>query len=243
MYIIVDVREVELIAELEALGLDFEVRLLEVGDVIIKGIICIERKKHIDWLSSIKDGRYYEQVRNMMIYKERAWIIEKDDSMFEADGFNDHALIGVASAIIAKYGCTVVQVSDIKQTAYMIKCLSEKYGEEIEDLPLQSLKPCDLNNPEDLYKTQAFFLSGLPEHGDKTIESVLNTFGTPEAYFKAISESSILYTIHNNPKGVKGEITKVGGIGWKTLFKLKKVLSVRGTKCKHLRSKVEEATT
>jgi len=232
---VLDSREIALSEELDKLGVEYDIKLIEIGDYIIKGIICVERKGWLDFLDSIKDGRLYTQLRNMMKYKERVIIIEHDGIIFNETNFNEHALIAEIGSAIAKYGCTIIQTANTAQTAYMLKCLSEKYGEEIEDLPLQTLKPKDLENGEDLYKYQVFFMSGLPSFGSETTQLALDIFGTPEAFFNAVKSSSILLSKSGKAKAVIGDIKKMKGISWKTLFKLKKVLTEKGIKCKQLR--------
>ncbi len=228
--IVIDDREHDLIDILLDMGIDFDINHLETGDIIIHDFICIERKTYDDMIKSAKDGRWSSQnVKMVKNYKMRMTLIEYDGPIDQIGNFNIHSSLAILASTFAKYFNSVVHLRNINDTAYFILQLADKYNKEIVEDYSSKLKPnfpiVEDRDFERLIKAKIIhILSSFPEISTARAEKIFDMFKYPYNFLVAVKESEILYTKSGNAKGIKGEIKKVDGIGWKILKELKMIL-------------------
>ncbi|MHA2231961.1 MAG: ERCC4 domain-containing protein [Candidatus Hodarchaeales archaeon] len=220
--VIVDKREPEAIRnEFGRLGADVLEKTLSVADYIISDRIAIERKTGLDFVSSIMDGRLFEQSERLITtYEAPILLLENFESAFQREKMNPSAIYGALAFLARNLQLPIVPTADSPGTALFIYRLA--YREQIEDKnPLLVRKaPKGMN----LHEKQVFLLEGLERTGVKVAESLLNEFRLPMNVFRAIKETEVLFTRTGNPKGISGPLKAVKGIGYQFVERNKKTL-------------------
>jgi DNA excision repair protein ERCC-4 len=177
--VIVENREPEeIFLGLRSRGIWAEKRQFEPGDYILGNDTCIERKTVRDFLSSIYDGRLFNQVKRMReLYKKVVLIVEGD--LLGLDGREKKILYSAISRIIAE-GISVVNTPDRDATVEFIASLAEKRQKE----GLQSITARRKGRVEEKERT-LFILQGFPGIGPKLSEKLLIKFGSLKGVFNA----------------------------------------------------------
>ena len=133
--IIVDNRERKLIALLEEKhpNIKFEVKQLDIADIVITEDVAIERKEGFDFVSSIMDNRLFEQcLRLKETYPTAILILEGlNDKVFEKTGMKIESIYGALAKIAYKSGISVIPTRNLSDTAIVIERIA--YREQIKD--------------------------------------------------------------------------------------------------------------
>jgi Fanconi anemia group M protein len=165
---------------LKEFGAVVSFKRIEVGDYIISDNVCIERKSSSDFVSSIIDGRIFNQAEEMKRnFAKTVIIVEGNNS----DGrITENAYKGAIASLIMNYDAVVVNVENEKETARMIYFLAKKEQEEFDrNVAIKGKK-----KPKDVKEMQQFFLSSLPGVSSVIAKRMLQKFG----YVKDIVNAS-----------------------------------------------------
>lgn len=201
--VIADYREKEVIGHLKNLGGTVNEMNLKIGDFICSGNgVVIERKTHSDFVSSIIDGRIFEQVKYLKENYERPVIIVEGFSDRE---INDNALKATIASLITKFNVSFVNTKNPLDTAKMIHWLAKKEQEDVK----QALGFKQGKKPKEMKKLQEFVLAGMPGISHVLARRLLENFGS----------------IENVVNASEMELSKVKGVGKKLANKIKKLLT------------------
>lgn len=110
--------------------IDCEEDALLVGDFLIDDTICFEHKKPSDFISSVFDGRLFEQIEAMKENYPYNYVLVSgniDDIMVIADAIHRHTAIIGAICSCFRRGCPIVFCGSIKNMADMLLCLGKKH--------------------------------------------------------------------------------------------------------------------
>ncbi|MBI2544998.1 MAG: hypothetical protein HYW22_00135 [Candidatus Aenigmarchaeota archaeon] len=203
--IIADYREPEVIEHLKKLGAHVNEQNLKVGDFVCSGDgIVIERKTHSDFVSSIVDGRIFDQIRYMKENYQRPVIIIEGHSNRE---INENALFATVASLVTKYNASLINTKNSHDTAKMILWLAKKEQEDGKaDLGFKQGK-----KSKDVKKLQEFILSSVPGISNVLAKRLLEHFGNVENVLKANEM----------------ELSKVKGMGKVLPKKIKKLVSTK----------------
>ncbi|GAB6944698.1 ERCC4 domain-containing protein [Vulcanisaeta sp. JCM 14467] len=175
--IIVDSREYETAEEvvkwIKRLGCSVVPRKLDIGDYVLPNDAGVERKRAMDFISSIVDGRLFEQGRELLRAYGKAYVVVEGD-LWRALSRRDvhrHSVLGALSMLV-DMGIKVLYTPDEEGTAYVLKSLAEKAGG-------RGIKAVPIKRSETIRDFQIQFLSSLPGIGPRRAEALLRTFGTP----------------------------------------------------------------
>jgi DNA excision repair protein ERCC-4 len=173
--VIADSREyrTDVIKYIKEAGCQVVQRQLEIGDYIA-GHFLFERKSAHDFISSIVDGRLFDQAARLLSSGQRPVIIIEGDLWRAADMREVHqnAILG-AELAIARMGVGMLYTRSPEQTGHAI-CLAARQAErEDRGIRIPHTKGADLR------KLQIEFLSSLPGVGIKTAEQLLKKYGSP----------------------------------------------------------------
>lgn len=201
--IIADYREKEVVGHLRNLGSNVNEMNLKVGDFTCSSNgVVIERKTHSDFVSSIIDGRIFEQVKYLKENYERPVIIVEGFSDRE---INENALKATIASLITKFNASFVNTKNPLDTAKMIYWLAKKEQEDgNKNLGFKQGK-----KPKETKKLQEFILSSIPGISDVLAKRLLENFESVERVFNA----------------TEIELSKVKGVGKKLANKIKKLLT------------------
>ncbi|MFX1409608.1 MAG: ERCC4 domain-containing protein [Promethearchaeota archaeon] len=224
LHVIIDNRETKLktILDQKKDTITYEMKQLDIADIVISGDVAIERKEGFDFVSSIMDNRLFEQLlrlRETYIYP--ILILEGlNDNVFETTGMNMKSIYGALAFISYKLGIAVIPTRNVEDTAIVIERIA--YREQVKDsMPIFSRKaPKEMSKKE----RRTFIIEGLVDIGPKKARALIEKYKTPHQVFRAIKHTEIVYTRTGNPKGIQGPLENLSGFGWKFVEKNKKLL-------------------
>jgi len=217
--ILVHSGEIELQFALAQIGCPFIPMKLDTCDAVVSSRVGVERKRYDDFSASIKDGRIFDELRNMQQFEKIIIIYEGDQSM---DGYHllkDSAL-GTVGTMIMNYNVSIIHTKDIYDTAYILKSLWEKEGKGIKYKPVNRGKI-----PKKLIDQQMFLISSLPNMGLKIAKRLITVFDTPKKVMDAICSAEFKYGKKSGKiTGVLGKIGEVDKLGPKKIQQWKEIL-------------------
>ena len=188
---------------LKSVGLNIEMKTLLIGDYIVAPETVVERKSVRDLLSSIFDGRLFDQCSRLKENFEHP-ILLIEGNVDEIEEITENPLIfyGALSTVVLDFKIPVIPTPSAAHTAKLLVSLCSR-----KDAPkgpyLKKIK-----KSTDLQKQQLSVLCSLPGIGDKFAVRMLEKFGTPLKVFTATTS----------------ELSKVEGLGEARAKKIKKML-------------------
>jgi Fanconi anemia group M protein len=200
--IVTDYREKEIIKYLKDFGVRVNEMNLMVGDFICSGGVAIERKTHSDFISSIIDGRIFEQAKTLKEGFEKPIIIIEGYSTREING---NALKGAIASLLVDWGISLLTTKNSLDTAKTIYWIAKK--EQTKSRGGISVRVG--KKPKEIKRLQEKIISGLPGVSTIISKRLLDYFGSVENVFKAR----------------EGELKKVKGMGKKLVKKIRKILT------------------
>jgi len=196
---------------LKSVGLNIEMKTLPVGDYIVAPETVVERKSIRDLLSSVFDGRLFDQCSRLKEHFQNP-IVLVEGNVDEIEEITDNPLIfyGAISTVVIDFKIPIIPTPSAAHTAKLLVSLCSR-----KDIPkgpyLKKIK-----KSSDLQKQQLSVLCSLPGIGDKFAVRMLEKFGTPLRVFTATT----------------AELAKVEGLGTARAKKIKIMLD---SKSKHLK--------
>lgn len=200
--IIADYREKEVIERLEKIGAVVNKQPLEIGDFIVSDKIVFERKTHSDFVSSIIDGRLFEQVYNMKNNFEKTILIVEGSSNRE---INENAFRAALASVVVNDGVSILNTKNPEDTAKTIFWIAKKDQEEKKSDVVFKVgkKPLDENRLKEM------IVASLPGVSNVISKRLLEHFGSVEKIFLAS----------------EGELKKVKGVGDKLAKNIRKLVT------------------
>ena len=196
---------------LKGTGINLEIKTLPVGDYIVAPETIVERKTVSDLVSSIFDGRLFDQCHRLKEhYQFPILIIEGDIDEIEELTENPLVFYGAISSIAIDFKIPVIPTPNAIHTSKLLISMCSR--KDASKGPF--IKKIRKSN--DLQKQQLSMLCSLPGVGEKTAIRMLEKFGTP---LRVLSSSII-------------ELSKVSGLGEARAKNIKKVLQAQS---KHLK--------
>lgn len=188
---------------LKSIGLNVEMKTLQIGDYIVAPETVVERKSIRDLLSSIFDGRLFDQCSRL---KENFAfpVILMEGNVDEIEEITENPLIfyGALSTVVIDFKIPIIPTPNATHTAKLLVSMCSR-----KDSPKGPyLKKIRKSN--DLEKQQISSLCSLPGIGEKFAIRMLEKFGSPINVLNASS----------------AELAKVEGLGESRSKKIKKIL-------------------
>ena len=201
---------------LQAIGVNVEVKTLPIGDYIVSHETVVERKSIHDFISSIFDGRLFDQCNRLKEHFKFP-IILLEGNVDEIESITENPLVfyGALSTIAVDFKIPVIPTPNASHTAKLLVSLSSR-KESIKGPLLKKIKKSN-----DTQKQQLIVLCSLPGIGEKTAIRMLEKFGTP---LKALSSST-------------KDLAKIPGLGESRAKKIKKMLQEKSKHTKKLDQK------
>jgi len=188
---------------LRAVGINIEIKTLPVGDYIVAPETVVERKSIQDFVSSIFDGRLFDQCSRLKEHFQHP-IILMEGNVDEIETITENPLIfyGALSSIAIDFKIPIIPTANASHTAKLLVSMCSR--KETSGGPF--LKKIRKSN--DIQRQQLSSLCSLPGVGEKTAVRMLEKFGSPIRVFTATSV----------------ELSKVEGLGESRAKKIKKML-------------------
>lgn len=188
---------------LKAVGLNLEMKTLPIGDYIVAPETVVERKSIRDLLSSVFDGRLFDQCSRLKDHFQYP-VILLEGNVDEIDEIADNPLIfyGAISTIVIDFKIPIIPTPSAMHSAKLLVSMCSR-NESPKGPYLKKIKKSN-----DLEKQQLSSLCSLPGIGEKFAVRMLEKFGTPLKVFTATTS----------------ELAKVEGLGEARAKKIKKIL-------------------
>lgn len=188
---------------LKSIGLNLEIKTLPIGDYIVAPETVIERKSIRDLMSSVFDGRLFDQCSRLKEHFQYPLIL-MEGNVDEIDEIAENPLIfyGAISTVAIDFKIPIIPTPSATHTAKLLVSMCSR--KESPKGPF--LKKIKKSN--DLEKQQLSSLCSLPGVGEKFAVRMLEKFGTPLKVFTATT----------------AELAKVEGLGEARAKKIKKIL-------------------
>lgn len=188
---------------LKSTGLNVEITTLSIGDYIVGPETVVERKSISDLLSSIFDGRLFDQCDRLKEhFKYPVLLMEGDVDEIGNMTENPFIFYGAVSTIALEFKIPVIPTPNADHTVKLLISMCSKKG--LSKGPF--LKKIKKSN--DVQKQQLSFLASLPGVGEKLAVRMLERFETP---LDVVTAST-------------ADLAKVSGLGSARAKKIKKVL-------------------
>ncbi len=188
---------------LKAVGINLEIKTLPIGDYIVAPETVVERKSIPDLISSIFDGRLFDQCDRLREHFAHPVILmEGNVDELEQIVENPFVFYGALSSIAIDFKIPIVPTPSAAHTAKLLVSMCSR--KEITKGPyLKKIKKSD-----NLQRQQLSVLCSLPGIGEKLATRMLERFGSPSRMLSASL----------------AELAKVEGLGEARAKKIKQML-------------------
>jgi len=196
---------------LKSIGINIEIKTLPIGDYIVAPETVIERKSLSDFVSSVFDGRLFDQCSRLKEHFQHP-IILIEGNLDEIDEITENPFIfyGTISRIALDFKIPIIPTPNASHTAKLLVSMCS-HKESTTGPFLKKIKKSN-----DLQKQQLSALCSLPGIGEKLAVRMLEKFGSP------------LRVLNATPS----ELSKINGLGQARAKKIRHMLE---TKSKHLK--------
>jgi len=191
---------------LRAVGINIEMKTLPIGDYIVAPETIVERKSIRDLVSSVFDGRLFDQCNRLKEHYQFP-IILMEGNVDEINEITENPLIfyGAVSTIALDFKIPIIPTPSADHTAKLLVSMCSR--KETPKGPF--LKKIKKSN--NVQKQQLAALSSLPGVGEKLAIRMLKKFGYPLRVFNA----NLV------------ELAKVEGLGTARAKKIKNMLETQ----------------
>ncbi|MBN2142939.1 DEAD/DEAH box helicase [Candidatus Woesearchaeota archaeon] len=192
-----------IIKDLSEMGVNLELKNLEVGDYVLSERVVVEYKTPADFVDSIIDGRLLAQLANLKKFDRPFIVIEGPEDIYSMRKINPNAIRGMLSAILVGYGIPIIQTKNWKETSALLLTIAKREADTSrKDYSLHTAKP--LSDKE----VQEYVVSAFPGVGPVLSKPILKEFGSIKKFVNASEE----------------ELKKVGLIGEKKAGRIKGII-------------------
>jgi len=190
---------------LRSIGLRMEIRTLPVGDYIVGPETVIERKSIRDLISSVFDGRLFDQCGRLREHFQHPVILmEGKVDEIEIENLTENPLIlyGALSTVALDFKIPIIPTPSASHTAKLLVSMCSK-KESARGPFIKKIK-----KSADLQRQQLSLLASLPGVGEKLAVRMLERFGTPRGAMTSTA----------------ADLAKVEGLGGERARKIRKML-------------------
>ncbi len=188
---------------LRAIGINLEIKTLPIGDYIVAPETIVERKSVSDMISSIFDGRLFDQCSRLKEHFAHP-VILMEGNVDEIEQLVENPLVfyGALASVAIDFKIPIVPTPSATHTAKMLVSMCSR--KELSKGPfLKKIRKYD-----DVSRQQLSVLCSLPGIGEKLATRMLEKFGSPA---RTLSASF-------------AELAKVEGLGEARAKKIKQML-------------------
>ncbi|MCX8172352.1 MAG: DEAD/DEAH box helicase [Archaeoglobaceae archaeon] len=185
--ILIDSREIrsEVVKILRDLGIELEVKNLEVADYVLSDRVAIERKTVDDFLDSLISDRLFSQLLKLKSYQRPVIIIEGENIYRRA--IHPNAIRGAIATILVDFGIPIVFTKDGRETAELIAAIAKREQEEKRREIVEHYG----KTKRTLKEEQEYVVSSISNIGSVIAKNLLEHFQTIEKIATATEEELI----------------------------------------------------
>ncbi len=193
------------------IGVKVEMMNLPVGDYIVAPETIVERKSVNDFISSVFDGRLFDQCSRLKEHFEHPAIVI-EGNVDEIDKITENPLVfyGAMSSVILDFKIPVIPTPNASHTAKLLISMCARQG-AVKGPFLKKIRKSG-----DLKQQQLSILCSLPGVGEKLATRMLEKFGSTS---NSLNASSV-------------ELSKINGMGEARAQKIRKILDTQNKDAK-----------
>ena len=191
---------------LKQIGVKVEMMNLPVGDYIVAPETIVERKSISDFISSVFDGRLFDQCNRLKEHFEHPCIII-EGNVDEIDTITENPLVfyGAMSSVVLDFKIPVIPTPTASHTAKLLVSMCARQG-TVKGPFLKKIRKSG-----DLKQQQLSILCSLPGVGEKLATRMLEKFGSTR---NSLNASYV-------------ELSKISGMGEARAQKIRKILDAQ----------------
>ncbi|MDE1827311.1 MAG: heavy metal resistance protein CzcA [Thaumarchaeota archaeon] len=188
------------------IGVKVEMVTLPVGDYIVAPETIVERKSVNDFISSVFDGRLFDQCSRLKEHFEHPAIVI-EGNVDEIDKITENPLVfyGAMSSVILDFKIPVIPTPNASHTAKLLISMCARQG-AVKGPFLKKIRKSG-----NLKQQQLSILCSLPGVGEKLATRMLEKFGSTS---NSLNASSV-------------ELSKINGMGEARAQKIRKILDAQ----------------
>jgi Fanconi anemia group M protein len=198
--VFVDYREEKIANLLEKMGCKIVRMNLPIGDFVVNDV-GIERKSFEDFISSIIDGRIFEQANSLSAAFKKPIIIVEGFGIVER--IHENSFYATLAYIVSKSNVTIFRTKNEEETAKLIYWIARKEFENSGNAGFK-IKEKKVN----VQTIQERILAAFPGISTVLSKRILKKFGSLKKFFNASEK----------------ELMEVDGIGEKTAKRIRKII-------------------
>ncbi|MGI0062641.1 MAG: ERCC4 domain-containing protein, partial [Nitrosotalea sp.] len=191
---------------IKQIGVKVETMNLPVGDYIVAPETIVERKSVSDFISSVFDGRLFDQCSRLKEHFEHPAIII-EGNVDEIDKITENPLVfyGAMSSVVLDFKIPVIPTPNASHTAKLLISMCARQ-DAVKGPFLKKIRKSG-----DLKQQQLSILCSLPGVGEKLATRMLEKFGSTS---NSLNASSV-------------ELSKINGMGDARAQKIRKILDTQ----------------
>lgn len=170
--VVSDYREKEVIEHLKKLGAIVNEQSLEVADYICSEAVGIERKTYDDFISSIIDGRIFEQAGDLKKNFEKPIVVIEGYSNRQ---INENVLKAAIASLIVGFNLSLLTTKNPLDTAKIIFWMAKKEQSAGSGISIKVGK-----KPKEMKYLQEFIIASIPGISTVLAKKLLQQFGSIE---------------------------------------------------------------
>lgn len=196
---------------IKQIGVKVETMNLPVGDYIVAPETIVERKSVSDFISSVFDGRLFDQCSRLKEHFEHPAIVI-EGNVDEIDKITENPLVfyGAMSSVVLDFKIPVIPTPNASHTAKLLISMCARQG-AVKGPFLKKIRKSG-----DLKQQQLSILCSLPGVGEKLATRMLEKFGSTS---NSLNASSV-------------ELSKINGMGEARAQKIRKILDTQNKDAK-----------
>ncbi|MDE1811591.1 MAG: heavy metal resistance protein CzcA [Thaumarchaeota archaeon] len=196
---------------IKQIGVKVEMMNLPVGDYIVAPETIVERKSVNDFISSVFDGRLFDQCSRLKEHFEHPAIII-EGNVDEIDKITENPLVfyGAMSSVVLDFKIPVIPTPNASHTAKLLISMCARQG-AVKGPFLKKIRKSG-----NLKQQQLSILCSLPGVGEKLATRMLEKFGSTS---NSLNASSV-------------ELSKINGMGETRAQKIRKILDTQNKDAK-----------
>jgi DNA excision repair protein ERCC-4 len=197
---------------LKQIGVKVEMMNLPVGDYIVASETVVERKSVSDFISSVFDGRLFDQCNRLKEHFEHPTILI-EGNVDEIDTITENPLVfyGALSTVVLDFKIPVIPTPNASHSAKLLISMCARQG-TVKGPFLKKIRKSG-----DLEQQQLSILCSLPGVGEKLASRMLEKFGSASS---SLNASSV-------------ELSKINGMGEARAQKIRKILDAKNKNAKN----------
>ena len=208
-------QKVQIVTDYREKGSDVMKRLVEAGislrleklhsaDYLCSPQCAVEFKTVEDFVNSIIDGRFTEQLKELKKnFSKPLVIVQGEQDIYSVRKIHPNAIRGMLATITVGFGIPIIQTKNAEETASLLAIIAKREQDTARDFSMHAKKPLTIA------EQQEYIVASFPNLGLKTSQQLLRHFTS----------------IENMAKASISELQAVEGVGKITAERIKAILT------------------